>query len=241
MMIYDSIGDAYDLVYPDTHERVPFVTDLLKKHGKNSLLELGIGTGLFAIPLHEAGFDVEGLEISQVMIDVVTSRAPGLAVHLGDMRDFTINNKYDAILALSSVLVFVANEPEIKQCLQRCHEHLEPGGVLLLELPNHPVEIWHSNNSQEMHQNQDQSTVVVIQSAVEGQDWNETWHVFRNNKAGLSYQEAVCQEFLYSPEALSKQLDDVGFDVLETAGDLLGNPFEEATSWRRVLVCGKRT
>ena len=63
-MIYDAIGDAYDLVYPDTNERVPFVEDLLKRHDKNSVLELGIGTGLFAIPLHEAGFDIEGLEIS---------------------------------------------------------------------------------------------------------------------------------------------------------------------------------
>ena len=65
MTIYDSIGDAYDLVYPDTNDRVPFVKDLLKRHGKDSVLELGIGTGLFAIPLHEAGFNIEGLEISQ--------------------------------------------------------------------------------------------------------------------------------------------------------------------------------
>ena len=112
-MSYDAIGDAYDLVYPDTNKRVPFVKDLLNKHGKNSVLELGIGTGLFAVPLHEAGFDIEGLEISQVMIDVVGQRAPGLKVHKGDMRDFTVNRRYDAILALSSVLVFVANEQEI--------------------------------------------------------------------------------------------------------------------------------
>ena len=90
-MIYDAIGDAYDLVYPDTIERVPFVKNLLERHGKDSVLELGIGTGLFAIPLHEAGFDIEGLEISQVMIDVVGQRAPGLKVHKGDMRDYKIN------------------------------------------------------------------------------------------------------------------------------------------------------
>ena len=239
-MIYDAIGDSYDLVYPDTIERVPFIKDLLKRHGKSSVLELGIGTGLFAIPLHEAGFDIEGLEISQVMIDVIAQRAPALEVHLGDMRDFTINKKYDAILALSSVLVFVADEQEIKQCLQRCHDHLGPNGLLLLELPNHPVEIGHSNNSQEIHQSQDQSTIVVIQSAVEGRDWNETWHVFRNDGTGISHQKVVCQEFLYSPETLSGQLDEVGFDVIETAGDLLGSPFDGSTSWRRVLVCGKR-
>ena len=239
-MIYDAIGDAYDLVYPDTIERVPFVNNLLERHAKDSVLELGIGTGLFAIPLHEAGFDIEGLEISQVMIDVVGQRAPGLKVHKGDMRDYKINRRYDAILALSSVLVFVANEQEIKQCLQRCYDHLESKGILVLELPNHSVEIGQSNNIQEIHQSEDRSTIVVIQSAVEGQDWNETWHVFRRNGAGLSHKEVVCQEFLYSPTTLAAQLQEVGFDVIEKRGDLLGNPFDESSSWRRVLICEKR-
>ena len=199
MTIYDAIGDAYDLVYPDTIERVPFVINLLKRLGKNSVLELGIGTGLFAIPLREAGFNVEGLEVSQVMIDVVGHKSPGLKVHKSDMRDFTISGRYDAILALSSVLVFVVNEQEIKQCLQRCCYHLESKGILILELPNHSVEISRSNNSQEIHQSEDQSTIVVIQSAVEGQDWNETWHIFRRNGEALSHKEVVCQEYLYSP------------------------------------------
>ena len=240
MTIYDAIGDAYDLVYPDTIERVPFIKNLLNRLGKDSVLELGIGTGLFAIPLHEAGFNIEGLEISQVMIDVVGQKAPGLKVHKGDMRDYTISRRYDAILALSSVLVFVSNEQEIKRCLQRCYEHLESKGILLLELPNHSVEISHSNNSQEIHHNEDQSTFVVIQSAVEGQDWNETWHIFRHNEEGLSHKEVVCQEFLYSPVVLAAQLQETGFDVIETYGDLLGNPFDESTAWRRVLICEKR-
>ena len=239
MVTYDLIGDAYDLVYPDTAERVPFVKHILENFGKQTVLELGIGTGLFAIPLHEAGFDIEGLEISEVMIGVVGQRAPGLKVHKGDMRDYTIDGRYDAILALSSVLIFVANDREIKQCLQRCYDHLESKGILLLELPNHPVEIDQGNNSQEIHHSEDQSTIVVIQSAVDGQDWNETWHVFRRNGAGLSHEEVVCQEFLYSPTTLAAQLQEVGFDVIEEHGDLLGTSFNESSSWRRVLLCQK--
>jgi hypothetical protein len=116
---------------------------------------------------------------------------------------------------------------------------LEPKGILLLELPNHKVEIAQSNNSQELHHSEDQNTIVVIQSAVVGQDWNETRHVFKNDGAGLVHQEVVCQEFLYSPEALVSQLQEVGFDVVDKRGDLLGNPFDESSSWRQVLVCEK--
>lgn len=159
----------------------------------------------------------------------------------GTYETIKINGRYDAILALSSVLVFVANEQEIKQCLQRCYDHLESNGMLFLELPNNSVEISKSNNSQELHQSEDQSTIVVIQSAVEGQDWNETWHVFRHNGEGLIHKEVVCQEYIYSPNTLAVQLQEVGFVVIETHGDLLGNAFEESRSWRRVLVCEKRS
>lgn len=240
MTTYDAIGDVYDLVYPDTVERVPFVKKVLDEKGKHSVLELGIGTGLFAIPLHEVGLNIEGLEISQVMIDVLGQRAPGLKVHKGDIRNYKINRRYDAVLALRSVLVLVDNEQEIKQCLQCCYDHLESKGILLLELPNHAVEVGLSNNSQEVHQREDSNTVVVIQSAVQGHDWTETWHIFRHNGTGLSYNEVVCREFLYSPMTLTAQLHEVGFDVLEEHGDLLGNPFDEASSFRRVLICEKK-
>ncbi len=239
MAAYDAIGDAYDLVFPDTAERIPFVKNILKKFGKQTVLELGIGTGLFAIPLHEASFKIEGLEISEVMIDTLRQNAPALKVHQGDIRHFAIDKRYEAILALSSILVMVNNHQEIKQCLQCAYEHLQPEGLLLLELPNHPVEIALSNTSQEVHTTDGYGTIVVIQSGVEDQQWTETWHIFRQHEQGFSQEKALCQEFLYSPEIMIEQLQEIGFDVIEEYGDLLGNRFNEASSWRRVLICKK--
>lgn len=239
MATYDQIGDAYDLVYGDTAKRVTFVKNILKKFDKQTVLELGVGTGLFAIPLHEAGFKIEGLEISEVMIDILRRKVPDLKVYQGDIRHFALDKRYDAILALSSVLVLVNNHQEIKQCLQRAHEHLEPGGFLLLELPNHSVEMALSNNVQEVHCSDGHDTIVVIQSAVEDQLWTETWHIFRHSGKGSSYEKVLCQEFLYSPEIIIEQLREVGFDIIEEYGDLLSSRFNEASSWRRVLLCKK--
>jgi len=80
----------------------------------------------------------------------------------------------------------------------------------------------------------------VIQSAVEGHDWNETWHVFRRDGTAFNHEKTVCQEYLYSPTSLAAQLEGVGFKIVETHGDLLGSPFDESNSWRRVLICEKR-
>ena len=239
MATYDLIGDVYDLVYPDTVERVPFVKNILTKYGKQTVLELGIGTGLFAIPLHEASFKIEGLEISEVMIDILRQKAPVLKVHQGDIQDFVLDKRYEAILALSSILVLVNNDQEIRQCLQCAYEHLEPEGLLLLELPNHPVEIALSNNSQEVYCSDGNDTIVVIQSAVKDQLWTETWHIFRQSEKGFSQEKVKCHEFLCSPEIIVEHLQKVGFDVIEEYGDMLGSRFNEASSMRRVLICKK--
>ena len=239
MATYDLIGDAYDLVYADTVGRVPFVEKILKKFGKQTVLELGIGSGLFAIPLHESGFKIEGLEISEVMIGVVRKKAPTLRIHQGDIRDFALDKRYEAILGLSSILVLVNDQQEIMQCLRCACEHLQPEGLLLLELPNHPVEIALSNNSQEVHASDGNDTVVVIQSGVEGQLWTETWHIFRRSENGFSHEKVLCQELICSPEILVEQLQEAGFGVIEEYGDLLGNQFDQESSWRRVLICRK--
>jgi hypothetical protein len=137
----------------------------------------------------------------------------------------------------------VNNHEEIKQCLQRAYAHLQPDGLLLLELPNHPVEIALSNNSQEVHTRNGASngsgTVVVIQSAVEDQQWTETWHIFRRGENGLSHEQVLCQELVCPLDILLGHLRSVGFDVVEEYGDLLGNRFDEESSWRRVLICQK--
>ena len=240
MATYDLIGDAYELVYPDTNERVPFVKDILKKFGKQTVLELGIGSGLFAIPLHESNFDIEGLEISEVMIDVVRKKAPALRVHQGDIRHFALEKRYEAIIALSAILVLVSDHQVIKQCLQCAYEHLEPQGLFLLELPNHRVEIAQSNNSQEVHTSDGNGTVVVIQSTLEDQLWTESWHIFRQGENGFSYEKVLCQELVCSPDILIEQLEEVGFELIDEYGDLLGNPFDAGSSWRRVLICKKK-
>ena len=62
LVTYDVIRDAYDLVFADTHKKVPFVADILNKYQAKSVLELGSGSGLFTIPLKQAGFEIEGLD-----------------------------------------------------------------------------------------------------------------------------------------------------------------------------------
>ena len=239
MTIYDSINDAYDLVYTDVPKKIPFVVDILNKYQPQDILELGCGSGLFTIPLKQKGFNIEGLEISQEMIKVTQKKEPSLTLHQGDMRSYNLPKKFDAILILSSTLVLLQDHEEIQQCLQRTYEHLNAGGMLFLELPNHPVEIKNGDGTQEVHANGDRSIVVVIQSSKTDKFWRESWHIFRSGSEGFEHTEVPCDEFLYSPDRLEEQLAETGFKIGDRYGDLFGSAFDETTSWRRVFICQK--
>ena len=239
MTVYDDINEVYDLVYSDVEAKVPFVLKILNQYQKENVLELGSGSGLFTIPLKRQGLNIEGLEISQEMIELTHKKAPDLTLHLGDMKTYDLGKQFDAVVILSATLTLLQNHQEIGQCLQQTYKHLAPSGLLFLELPNHLVEIKTSNQTQEVHANEDQSIVVVIQSLVSDQFWQEYWHIFKNNGERFQQNQVICDEFLYSPKTLEQQLQETGFKIIERYGDLFGNPFDENSSWRRVLVCQK--
>jgi len=240
MSEYDNIREAYDLVFAkQTAKKVPFVIEILKKHHKQNVLELGSGSGLFTIPLNQAGFNIEGLELSQEMIELTYKSASHLKIHQGNIQQYALDKQFDAILGLSSVLVLLQNHQEMNQCLQCTYEHLQPEGILLLELPNHSVEIKESNHTQEVYHNDDDSLIVVIQSLKEEKYWREYWSIFRNMPEKFQHEKSICDEFLYSPDVLENDLQKLGFKIIERYGDLLGNTFDEESSWRRVLICKK--
>lgn len=60
------IAGIYDDLYPDID---PATVPLLKSlAGEGPALELGIGTGRAALPLHEAGVAVHGIDASEPML-----------------------------------------------------------------------------------------------------------------------------------------------------------------------------
>nr|VFK42876.1 MAG: Methyltransferase domain-containing protein [Candidatus Kentron sp. SD]VFK48470.1 MAG: Methyltransferase domain-containing protein [Candidatus Kentron sp. SD]VFK79477.1 MAG: Methyltransferase domain-containing protein [Candidatus Kentron sp. SD] len=237
---YDRIRDAYDLVFSDTYQKAPFVVDTLQRHGVRSILELGSGSGLFSIPIRQAGFHIEGLEISREMIAFMGKKHRDLTIHHGDIQNYRLNKEFDAILILSSTLVLLDSHESIGESLRCCHDHLPDKGILFLELPNHPVEIRKSNHTQEVHADDGNATIVVIQSHATDKLWRENWSIFRQENGEFTHETTICDELLYSPQTLASQLRDIGFEIIETYGDLFGNPFDENNSWRRVWICRKQ-
>jgi 2-polyprenyl-3-methyl-5-hydroxy-6-metoxy-1,4-benzoquinol methylase len=144
---YDPAGygeahaDIYDRIYPafPTDLAVKRITALASgRHGP--ILDLGIGTGRLALPLHKAGVDIHGIDASPAMIARLRSRPSGtqIPVWKADLTTFELPHRYSIIVCAVSTLFMLPDRHQQISCLRHAAQHLAPGGAVVIEtfVPN---------------------------------------------------------------------------------------------------------
>lgn len=76
---FDRAADSYDATRAISEEAMARTIKLLSGElaGRGRVLEVGVGTGLLALPLHEAGLDLAGLDLSPPMLSKLVEKAGG--------------------------------------------------------------------------------------------------------------------------------------------------------------------
>jgi len=97
-----------------------------------SLLDVACGTGRHLEGLREH-FQVTGLDQSEDMLRVARQRCPGIDLHRGDMRDFSLDRKFDAITCLFGSIAYATTLGDLEHSLHNVVRHLRPGGALVIE------------------------------------------------------------------------------------------------------------
>ncbi len=129
---YDPLADLYDLEYVHDYD-VSFWLALARREG-GPVVEWGAGTGRIAVPLAEAGFDVTAVEISRKMVEKGRSKSKPVKWIRGDMRDAKPGKKCRlAVCAFNSFLCLL-NLDDALNFLGNARRHLEPGGLLGIEV-----------------------------------------------------------------------------------------------------------
>jgi SAM-dependent methyltransferase len=129
---YDSLADLYDLEYAHDYD-LPFWLALAEREG-GPMVEWGAGTGRIAIPLAEAGYDVTGVEVSEEMVERGRTKSKSVEWVRGDMRGVKLGRRYGlAVCAFNSFLCLLSVDDALA-FLRNTREHLEPGGLLGIEV-----------------------------------------------------------------------------------------------------------
>jgi SAM-dependent methyltransferase len=141
----DRWADVYDDWYADLDDTEACVRFLATLAGEpaaaGTLVELGIGTGRLAIPLHGLGYDVRGIDASAAMVDQLHAKPGGasIPVTLGDMAEVAVpaaagGNGADEGTRCAGVFVAyntffnLSTEAAQRRCLENVAAVLAPGG-----------------------------------------------------------------------------------------------------------------
>lgn len=122
-----------DLV--EDRRQVARLIELLELPTGARILDLACGQGRHAHLLAEAGFDVDGLDLSAHLIDAAKARGTGktLRYRRGDMRKLPSawTGRFDAVVNLFTSFGFFADARDDARVVRECARVLKPGGVML--------------------------------------------------------------------------------------------------------------
>jgi len=99
---------------------------------KGRLLDVACGTGAHLVRLRDH-FDVEGLDLSEELIEIARRKLPDVPLHVGDMIDFELGRTFDLVTCLFSSIGYVQTGDNLHRALNRMAHHVAPGGLLLIE------------------------------------------------------------------------------------------------------------
>ena len=135
-LVFSRSARLYDAVYASIRDypREAAELDRLiqeRRPGARTLLDVACGTGAHLD--HLSGYEAEGLDLDPEMLAVARERLPNVPLHEGDMADFELGKRFDAVVCMFSSIGYVRTEERLRSAVASMARHLEPGGVLVVE------------------------------------------------------------------------------------------------------------
>ncbi|HEX7313948.1 MAG TPA: class I SAM-dependent methyltransferase [Pyrinomonadaceae bacterium] len=126
-------ADVYDQWFGYFDEAA---VDVLEKlAGSGRALELGIGTGMVALPLAARGVEVHGIDASPEMVSVLRSKPGGDAVpvSMSDFAEVGVAGEFSLVYVVYNTLFALQTQEEQVRCFRNVAARLAPGGAFVVE------------------------------------------------------------------------------------------------------------
>jgi 2-polyprenyl-3-methyl-5-hydroxy-6-metoxy-1,4-benzoquinol methylase len=176
--------------------------------------DLGCGSGILAAALLDAGYAVTGVDISDDMVALARTTAPGGDFSVGSVHDLAIGPSV-AVSAIGEVLNY-ATDPRagldaLTSVASRVFDALAPGGVFAFDVStpgrNFGLDVRHVFH--------DHDTWMLGMHATEGEDTLDRRIVILMREPDARYRRVDEHHVLvlYDPAAVTAALETVGFTV----------------------------
>jgi SAM-dependent methyltransferase len=141
MDLYEAFAPFYDLDLAGRDDDLLLIEQFCARCG-SPILELGCGTGRLLLPLASHGYRLTGVDLSPAMLAHARRKLgdEGLDGQVTlveqDMRTLAIDERYNLAFCVLNSFMHLLTLDEQLAALSRAFLHLNPGGLLLLDLFN---------------------------------------------------------------------------------------------------------
>ena len=134
---YEKFAYAYDRMMTNVNYTrwTYYIESLFDKYSckPRRVLDLACGTCALTMQLALKGYKMTGVDRAIGMLDIAKEKAAAhdlnIELHPGDMRDFQLNQRFDAILCTYDSINYAYDEDELSSVFESVAEHLEPDGL----------------------------------------------------------------------------------------------------------------
>lgn len=112
--------------------------------GSERVLDLGCGTGLFAVELVRRGHQVTGCDPARAMLDVARRRPDGDKIRWieADARSLALDDRFDMILMTGHAFQTLLSRPDRAALFAVIQRHLAPDGRFFFDSRNPEERAW---------------------------------------------------------------------------------------------------
>ena len=242
MRFYDKFAEVYDKITPEYFhaEYYNFILKILKEmnYKPKKTLDLACGTGRLAKIFLDEGYDIEGLDISEKMLEIAKKR--GLKVYQSNMVDFNLGKKYDLIVCTYDSLNYILQEDSLQKCFNSISKHLNQDGVFIFDmnsqfkinkiLPQYKADYYDFGDAE-----------LIWLNSHEPSFWFGEIILFKKTNDGKyeRYYEKYIER-AFELNTTKKLLKEANFEILETYSDFEFNKIKK-DSKRWFFVTKKKT
>ncbi len=230
--------DYYHALYNnrDDQEAARFIENLVKTleiPESSSVLDLACGGGRHSAQLHQLGFKVTGVDLSENSINQARNTYhKDIRFEVGDMRYFKTDKNYDYVLNLFTSFGYFESMAENEMVMSAVKSALNPNGILVIDFMNAKKVLKNLVSEETQHR---EDLVFEIKRFCDGQHFYKNITVLDNGKSS-NFQEKV--QFI-DKDAFENMLGKSSFEVKACYGSYDMDSFDETNSDRLIIVASK--